>query len=321
MPIQKYRVFLCRVAAMAVTRPSIRFGLFCLMALPMSHVYTTDHRAEQHTAILAPKGTLVVALATKDGLVVCADKRTYDWMRGDLDNEVKIRNLGIATLISSTGFVKFYDVLTNRVNGQQSLRLGFDANAVATEYFETHEFDNSEVFWKGLTENLSSAFHAYITARPFADWPDTGDPPDNALFQLAIFFLDVFKRPDAVYVRFRYTKANPPTIAVTYFRESVNIFEEVKPVVLGNVTVWKELESGRDERFNDIRAETQLMHFVKDRPLVNTISIQAGLTFARRLITVTSQRAQLIKDTKSHVGSTNDCALLSKHDGFQWQLY
>jgi hypothetical protein len=321
MLTKSYSSSLHLAIAAAFTRRSIGFGLFCLLMLTTSHVYTADHRSEQHSAILAPKGTLVVALATKDGLVVCADKRTYDWMRGDLDNEVKIRNLGTATLISSTGLVKFYDILTNRVNGQQSLRLGFDANAVATEYFETHGFDNSESFWKGFTEYLSSAFQAYIGARPFAHWPETGDPPDNALFQLAIFFLDALKQPDAVYVRFGYIKSNPPPISVSYFRESANIFQEVKPVVLGSVTVWKELETGRDERFNDIRTETQLMRFVRDRPLVNTVTIQAGLTFARRLITVTSQRTQLIENTNSHVGTTNDCALLSKHDGFQWQVY
>ncbi|MBI4258865.1 MAG: hypothetical protein HY619_07905 [Thaumarchaeota archaeon] len=289
------------------------------MALPISHaVYMIEHRSEHHTRGIAPAGTLVVALATEDGLVVCADKRTYDYMRGDLDNAVKIRKLGPAALLSSTGSPTFYDIVTNRLSGQQSLRLAFDADAVAAEYFVTHEFNNSEPFWKGLAGRLVSAFQAYVGARPFAYWPETGNPPDNALFQLAIFFLDDSKHLQATFVRFGYIKVSPPSITVSAIHELPTTFERVKPMVLGNLAVWEELKLGDDKRFNDIRSEAQLMRFVRDKPAVNTVTTNAALTFAHRLITVTSQRTHLLENTTFHVGPTTDCALLSKRDGFQW---
>lgn len=268
--------------------------------------------------IVGASGTLVVGLSTKRGLLVCADKRTYDYLRGDLDAEVKITELTPQAVSTSTGTGTFYDILTDRLTNQQSLRLAFNADEVTRDYFLKNEFNDMKEFWQGLAQALIEQFEKFLYARPYNFWPESGNPPDNALFQLGIFYLDKSKSPAASYIRFCYIKDRTPIIKIYKVDEPKDSFSLVKPMMLGNTAVYNELMSGRDQRFDDIRSDKLISYFLKDRPPVKTVTVETALDFARRFIKLTSERTHLIENSAFHVGPTTDCILLGYKDGLKW---
>jgi len=60
-------------------------------------------------SVFQVSGSLVVAVPTKKGLVVCADKRTNDNLRGDLDTATKITQVSPNAAAASTGTPVFLD--------------------------------------------------------------------------------------------------------------------------------------------------------------------------------------------------------------------
>jgi hypothetical protein len=263
--------------------------------------------------LLTEHGTLVVAVATNRGLVVCADKRTYDRVRGDLDSKRKIIQVPPSTIVTATGNPTFYDILRDG-----SLRLAFSAEEVTRQYFLKEGFREDDEFWRNLAYALNSEFERYLNARPFRLWPETVDSDDNALFVIGVFHVDKATGPRALYIRFSYKKSMPPIITIRRFREPLASFSSVKPIMLGNLAVYQEIVSGVDKRFADMRSDKLLAHFLKAQPHVKTVTVNSGLAFARKFIKLTSERTGWIENTDFHVGPTTDCALLSTAGMFKW---
>jgi hypothetical protein len=280
-------------------------GTFVDVSVPESQV--GEHR------LLTEHGTLVVAVATSRGLVVCADKRTYDRVRGDLDSKLKIIQVRPSTIVTATGNPTFYDILRDG-----SLRLAFSAEEVTRQYFLKEGFREDDEFWRNLAYALNTEFEGYLNARPFSLWPETVVSNDNALFVIGVFHLDKATGPRAIYIRFSYSKSMPPIITIRRFRESMASFSTVKPIMLGNLAVYNEMVSGVDKRFADMRSDKLLTHFLKAQPHVKTVTVNSGLAFARKFIKLTSERTGWIENTNFHVGPTTDCALLSTAGTFQW---
>ena len=153
-------------------------------------------------------------LGTKEGLLICADKRTYDPLRGALDTEVKIVELTPTAVFAWTGIPVFYEILSDRTPDQPSLRVAFSAVDVVKGYFLNNRFSNTNDFWRGLSLALKEQFEKFLYAWPFTSWPETGNPPDNALFQLAFFYTDSANVPGAVLIRLCYEKSIPPPSAL-----------------------------------------------------------------------------------------------------------
>src|SRR5258708_2332865 len=60
-------------------------------------------------------GTLVIIVPTRDGIVIGADRRTNDEVRGDVDKTIKIRPIGKFTVVAATGSPPWADRATLKI--------------------------------------------------------------------------------------------------------------------------------------------------------------------------------------------------------------
>jgi len=68
----------------------------------------------------------------------------------------------------------------------------------------------------------------------------------------------------------------------------------LSPPVMGNTAVPDEIKSGHDKRFEDLRADPVLSRFYSSKAIREKVTVKQALTFAKKLIQVTSERTHLI---------------------------
>jgi hypothetical protein len=202
--------------------------------------------------VISSHGTLIVAVPTSTGWLVCADKRTYDRVRGDRDDVTKLLVIGSA-IFGSTGTSSFYELRMDRITGRESIgaRL-FSAEDVVRRFAATHAFTDTSRFWTGLAHELGTEFENYLRSLPNTWWPESGNPPDSALFQLPFFWVDSGSVPHGTVWRFNYRRQNPPFIEIRkHDLPADEITNNVKAQVFGNIAVYEEITNGQDKRFGD----------------------------------------------------------------------
>lgn len=258
-------------------------------------------------------GTLIIAIPTRDGLVIVADKRTSDPIRGDLDNAEKIVNIGKFTAISTTGISNFLD--------RRTFQELFSAEQVITEYAQNNPFPpSSDAEWRHIADALAAKFRSFLSWLPIWDWPSDGDPPDNALFQIAFFHYDTERgsyRVDTL--RFGYRKVLPePWMEIRGYHEPPEALLTARPMVFGNLAVYNELKAGRDARFADVRMLPSVRRLLSPGIEAKTISKTEAIEFAKTVIQVTSQRLYLVDKSTYHVSEVVDVAIIDPRQGFSW---
>jgi hypothetical protein len=255
--------------------------------------------------VIPAGGTLVVSVPAKTGLVLCADKRTYDPLRGDQDNATKIHQLKTFVAFASTGTATFVDRFT--------FADLFNADTITEDFFKTHSV-TADLMAFGNT--LSEGFGRFLLSRPSSDWPPTANTLANAVFQIPISYITTADEPQTVVMTVMYTNRVP----VPEVRFEARTFSVIEPHGFGNPAVWNELAEGSDARFDADRKNpilskvlSQLKRF--DR---QTITVDEGLGFAKEMIKVTSAKTHLIENSTFHVGPTCDCAVIDYQTGFTW---
>jgi hypothetical protein len=253
--------------------------------------------------------TLVVSIASREGLVVVADKRTNDPIRGDLDSAIKISPLGRFSALSVTGTPDFLDPFTFKPN--------WSLDSIIREYYGNADPEIPESFPE-LARKITRSFASFVsTTRPGAI--PNGNPPDNTL-ALAAFFLGPKDGclPSVSWMRLHYVSSHStlaqPNINVSGSQDR-GYLNSSAAQVFGNAAVINELKEGTDLRFNDLREDKRIRKFLLEQPSI--VSSKEALDFARFLIKVTSERLHLIDNSRFHVGPSVDCAIIGA-DGFQW---
>src|SRR4051794_25245161 len=99
--------------------------------------------------------SLFLATATRDGVVLAADKRTWDPLRGVRDDQEKVVRLGTHTALATTGLPRFETAL-HVPPEPPAFALLYDAAEVIREYYGGADplFPESQ---QGLAERLRSA--------------------------------------------------------------------------------------------------------------------------------------------------------------------
>jgi hypothetical protein len=257
----------------------------------------------------AIRGTIVAAVATKEGLLIAADRRTSDQVHGVLDNKTKIIRLLRTTAFSSTGTSKFH--FMDRASGEDRGK-AFDADEIVANYFDNINFENTDDFWKGLTRTLRNDFKGFLSHIAYDDWPESGDiAHNNEVFQLVFLYVDENGVIGITDIQFCYIKGQPPTIKFMKGQYASENFKRVDPYVAGNTNVFFEVRDGTDGRFDDIRTDQSVMRLWKGLPDVETVSVEEAETFCRKLIKATSE-------CDLFVGPTYDAAILNHQDEFRW---
>ena len=243
------------------------------------------------------RGTLVVAVPYRDGLVVCADKRLFNAEAGtSTDNNVKIRKVDGNTLFVATNTIGFYD--------QQARKMAFDAFEVTSEHVSKNGFRDNTQFWNGLKQQIGTRLRAYFAGRPYAEWPASDRRNGNLLFNL-VFYSVGDNRAWSHSLKVYYEKARTPIIQV-----SGPVREEVKTTKLSG--------KGREvmgflAANPDAAADPSIQSFDESRFDVRSTSEQQAVDFARKLIRMTSTGVP-----RANVSPTADCSLLSHSEGFRW---
>src|SRR4051794_18712136 len=148
--------------------------------------------------------TLVVATPTRDGIVLAADKRSCDPVRGVRDTLTKVVAVGPRTAVALTGrptVESYYDG-----SAGPAFATLYDAEAAIRDFYLTVEPSFPETT-RGLTDKLCSGFEGYLATQPFDDWPESGEPPEHTLY-LAVFahWGGPERRCQLVMARFLYEK-------------------------------------------------------------------------------------------------------------------
>jgi len=243
------------------------------------------------------RGTLVVAVPVKEGLVVCSDKRLFNTQAGSFtDTFVKIRKVNNSALFVATHTVGFFDARTGKME--------FDAFEITTKYVANHDLETGKPFWEGLKKEITAQLRGYLAKRKFAEWPESDAANNDLLFNL-LFYSVKENRARSQSLKVFYKKARTPVIFV-----ADPIGEEIKTPKLGG--------KGKDLlnylALNPSVAQDPLItRFDQTNFSVQTTSARDAASFAQKLFALTSTALP-----QARVSSTFDCALLDYQSGFRW---
>lgn len=246
--------------------------------------------AERH------RGTLVVAVPVREGLVVCADKRLYNADAATFtDKAVKIRKIDDTALFVATNTVGFYD--------GRSRTMAFDAFETAANYAAKNNIGTGKPFWDGLKKEITARLREYFAARKFAEWPESDRENSNLLFNLIVYTVRD-NRAFSHSLRVFYEKKPTPVI---YIPDPIR--EQVRTPKLSG--------KGREvmaylARNPSVAADPLIQRFDETRFNPQTTTIQNATAFAGKLFQLTSTGVP-----KANVSPTFDCALLDYSTGFK----
>jgi hypothetical protein len=255
-------------------------------------------------------GTLIIAVPTKSGLVVCADKKMLiTGARSRLLDVVKIKQLGSHAAFGLSGNPVFYDPS----NGRQL----FSAEDVVRRFYSDKELRLIKDTWRKFVPALQQEFTRFLSGLTAAEAPPSGPAPSYFLFHLPFWYVDADGEFGTTTISIKYIKEQG-MVQGFCLPESAAAFQVGRAFAWGSVEVFDELRTGRDPRFESFRSDPQIKRLVNDSPPVNEVEAEEAAIVLKRIIKFSSENLTLLAPNKLDVGSTTDCALISKTDGFKW---
>jgi hypothetical protein len=254
--------------------------------------------------------TLVVATPTRDGIVLAADKRSCDPVRGLRDTLTKVAAVGTHTAVALTGrptFESYRDPVFTTL---------YDAEAEIRQFYQSVEPAFPETT-TGLTDHLCSGFGHYLTKQPFDDWPESGEPPDHTLY-LAVF-AHWGGRCQLVMARFLYEKSRHGRLrGVRWVEVAAEKLTYARAVPFGNVAVVREIRHGADPRFDDLRGHAGVRRFLLDPTPADAVSAEEAADFSKFLVGECSRRTPLLDSSPYLIGPTCDVVVVDGSRGVCW---
>jgi hypothetical protein len=270
-----------------VTGRSVNFALIALFVIAAAATGTYPQ---------AVRGTLVVAVPVKEGLVVCSDKRLFNSDAGTFtDNHIKIHKVDDNSLFAATNTVGFYD--------RKTRSMAFDAFEVTEKYVASHNLSEGKPFWDGLKKEITTRLRDYFAKRSYAEWPASDRANNNLLFNLVFYSIrDGLTLGHTL--RVFYKKAKTPVI---YIPDPLT--EEIKtPRLAGKGREVMTYLAGNPAAAND----PAIARFDETRFDRQNTNANDAVEFARKLFQLTSTGVP-----QANVSPTFDCALLDNTTGFK----
>lgn len=247
-------------------------------------------------AIAGEHASLVVAVPTRTGWVVCADKRVINPLRGTRDDDTKVHRIAPAAILATTGTLRF----TEQIDGDTFVTR-FSASDSVKRVVSTNTFAGTSEYLRALADAVVSDFNAYLSSIPQTEWPDIDESPDSALFQLPVFWMTRDGVPEMALLRLPWRRTLEAEI-----RQS-RPDDQLRPAAFGNLRVWLEVVRGHRPEFDDVRRDAGIRRFVRDAYQRQAVSPREAEAFARRFILLTHQRLPVLQGGEPDVGPTADC--------------
>lgn len=261
--------------------------------------------ASQGATDVAVGGTMVVAVRFKDGLVVCADKRSHLEGPGLPTGNYRDDDVKITLVDPIGGFVTAGVPILETGDG---LRV-FDADQVIGDHFREVGFAQ----FNKLAQRAENAFRNYVLSKDAAERPPTQWREGQPVFFRAIIFFYGHDGIDLYDLELLYTNANPPVIHATIQNRSRDRLRAYGTLVL------KEIMGGRDQRFADLRDDEVLISVLRAE-LASQVTEEQAFSFAKKSISVTSERIGLLDESLvPSFGPTSDCVVASHGKRIEWR--
>lgn len=258
-------------------------------------------------------GTLIVFISTKDGIVIGADRRSYDAVRGDRDTTVKLVFAGQFTVVTDTGHPTWVDASTFEVR--------YNAASITATFLRDQNLRSSiSEYWIPLMNLLRTKFGELVLSQvPFGRWPSAHDAPDDALFQVQVAHYVADTRQSSLDNMVFLYRPDPPNgwMSSSISSASRGQLEDSEPLVFGNLKAYTELKSGHDPQFNCWRNNKHIKRLLSRHLPAKLVSKKDAVAFCRSLIKAAAEITPVIDKSDNHIGSSIDVGLLSSK-GFTW---
>lgn len=264
-------------------------------------------QAQQPLSFSTSGGTLIVAVPTRDGLVVCADKRFHnkknggpysEAMESNDDNNIKVQKLGDKVLFAIAGLTKYEEegqlILTPQVSGLlisgntlslaptvnsapsfTVLRTVKNLNGVIRDFYQSKDLNHIENTWRDLIWELK---------RNIAPIENKADNKD-LIFEMRIFYMDTAGNIKSQL--FFGTKHLTGTYEVFTKPDPEFSYDLARPVVYGNPELFEVIKKDINDDFNHLRDEPVLIPFLSTPWARDDVSKQMAIAFGKTLIEAT----------------------------------
>jgi hypothetical protein len=269
--------------------------------------------SDDSVAGVPEKGSLIVTIPSREGLLVVADKLTTNPRYGKVDGARKILQADADTIVGTIGVISLL-TLRAKPGGTQVTDTLFDATVSAQKFFRQNKVQGS-IYQVGrqLATAIANDFMETVSKLP-PEWMPP-EQQDHFLFESVVCHYNrVSRHFEVMSTRFFFYKQPlsitlkaPPT---TY---DANALEQSKALWFGNWVIVNSLKTGhefpeydRDKLLDDVTGS------VKPR---DQFSLTMALRAASRLITMTSLK--LPAGAPFPVGTHIDAAVVTPN-GVQW---
>lgn len=253
-------------------------------------------------------GTLILESMTKDGMLVCADRRSttiHGSVRRVLyDDEVKVAVVHPRVVIAGINAAA-----RTRIGPAGSSRENFAIDTVKRTFAQSPQLPIDELVEKS-SNALKSELVNYVKdyqgrfSRPY---PGSGSSPE---FAVLIYFIDGHGMPRMKSIFVEYT----PPVSVNAIVRTIDDPDiaqgRFKPAASGSQAIVN-LRSGYPSVLDGVRDVPVVRDFVLGYPAPSSISVQRGACAAQSLIRIVYDRLELT-DAPSDVGPTATCVFIPK---------
>ncbi len=245
-------------------------------------------------------GTLVVAAPSRDGLVICADRRLMAEDKVATDNYNKLRILGSNAVFSATNRT----IVKNADTGDDL----FNAFTVVEKFFEGRDVADVSKHWHGLSITLMQEYDAMLKLSPRDKWPRSGDPPDYQLFQVITFYLEPNGKGSMMIIKVLFNKASKQHLQPAF----LEVKGISRPQIFGNSALISEAIKPTGKPIDHIRYDPVIKRFISPDFDASRASRQDATEFGRKFIRYTNEFLKLVSGALEDVSPICDCVLLSK---------
>jgi len=248
-------------------------------------------------------GTLILLMPTREGVVVCADRRQWNRVEGAIDTDK------LFMLDQKVGFTVSGDaMLSLEIAGR--LKPVFTLSERVTKFYAERRFRDEDAQWNELKAFLKAGYeeaHLALHAPPEVSREST----DDVVWEVDFIFS---------------TNGTTAIKLVKYHQDGkVTVEPGFQAVyITGQTQVVRRILTPRqlvDDGFDDLRnGSTEIARALnlKAAGYPTNVSVDDALVLAHTYILASSERMHLVSSEIPLVGPVCDCAIVRKGSGFEW---